>query len=111
MRLHPDDIEAVAVRVVELLREEQLTTPGHVDAAELAKRLGRSRDWVYEHADELGALRTDGKRSRLLFDPAEAVARMRRKSVKPEPPKPARPRTRRTTSGVELLPIGGGRAA
>jgi hypothetical protein len=108
--MHPHDIDAVAICVVELLREERLVKPAHVDAAELARRLGRSRDWVYEHADELGALRTDGKRSRLLFDVNEAVARMRREPPMPEPP-PAKRLTRRTTSGVELLPIGGSRAA
>jgi hypothetical protein len=111
MKLDAEDVETVASRVVELLREEQLTTSRLVDAAELASVLGRSRDFVYEHADQLGAYRFPGDKSRLMFDVQEAKARMRRQSEKPEATKPTKPRTRRTTSGVELLPIGGGRAA
>jgi hypothetical protein len=46
-----------------------------VDAATLAAELGVSRDWVYEHAAELGALRLgSGPRARLRFDPVAARA-------------------------------------
>lgn len=49
-----------------------------VDAATLAAELGCSRKWIYEHADELGALALgalgDGKRPRLRFDPVAARA-------------------------------------
>lgn len=46
-----------------------------VDAAALAAELGTSRDWVYEHADELGALRLgNGPKARLRFDPIVARA-------------------------------------
>jgi hypothetical protein len=39
-----------------------------LDANELAKRINRSRDYVYEHATALGALRLgDGPRPRLMF--------------------------------------------
>lgn len=42
-----------------------------VTAAELADLLAVSRDYVYEHADELGALRLgSGPKARLRFDPA-----------------------------------------
>jgi hypothetical protein len=44
-------IEAVARRVVELL-EQQPGAPCLVDAAELARSLGVTRDWVYRHATE-----------------------------------------------------------
>jgi len=46
-----------------------------VDAATLAATLGVSRDFVYEHADELGALRLgNGPRARLRFDVERAIA-------------------------------------
>lgn len=46
-----------------------------VDAATLAVELGVSRDWVYEHAHELGALRLgSGPKARLRFDPLAARA-------------------------------------
>jgi hypothetical protein len=44
-----------------------------VDAAELARELGTSRKWVYEHADELGAVALgSGPKPRLRFDPVAA---------------------------------------
>lgn len=44
-----------------------------IDASALAVELGVSRDWVYEHATELGALRLgSGPKARLRFDPAVA---------------------------------------
>jgi hypothetical protein len=85
-------------------------TPGAraplVDAATIATELGVSRDYVYEHAAELGALRLGGgKRARLRFDPATARAALSRyvseqsladsPSVGGEPAPPA-PRRRRS---------------
>ncbi len=62
-------VEPVAQRVVELLREEGQAT-GRMSAADVAQLLGRSRDWVYAHAEELGAVRLgDGARPRLAFHP------------------------------------------
>jgi hypothetical protein len=41
-----------------------------VDATELARLLGVSRAFIYEHADALGAMRLGtGKKARLRFDP------------------------------------------
>ena len=75
VRLCPADIEAIARRVVELQREQggqavgELLTP-----AEVARRFGVSRAWVYSRADELGVIRLgDGRKPRLRFD-AGAVA-------------------------------------
>lgn len=63
-------VEQVAERVVELLRDDAPL----LDAAAVARRLGRSREWVYRHATELGAVQLgDGERPRLGFPPA-AVA-------------------------------------
>ena len=40
-----------------------------IDAATLARELNVSRTWVYDHADELGAIPLGaGERPRLLFD-------------------------------------------
>jgi hypothetical protein len=63
-------VDAVAVRVVELMRHG--STPEHgrlMDAATLAAELGVTRSWVYEHRDELGAVRLGtGTKPRLRFD-------------------------------------------
>ena len=67
MRLSREDIEAivaavaptvaraVAERVLALIDEDQANEL--VDAAVLARVLGVDREWVYEHADQLGAIR------------------------------------------------------
>jgi predicted DNA-binding transcriptional regulator AlpA len=66
---------AIVARVVEILREEGLSprpseATAWLDAQEVAHRLGVSREWVYEHADELGAWRIGtGPRPRLRFPP------------------------------------------
>jgi hypothetical protein len=64
------EIEEIAQRVVALLDEAGLLAvpPRYVDAATLAAELGVERDWVYTHAEELGALRLGGPRGRLRFD-------------------------------------------
>lgn len=47
--------------------------PPLIDASALAAELGVSRDFIYEHAHELGALRLgNGPKARLRFDPAAA---------------------------------------
>lgn len=72
-----------------------------ISAAEVARRLGRSPDWVYAHADELGAIRLgDGPRPRLWFDPAEVKRRLAAPPTAPEPSKPRRPR-----SSAKLLEV------
>lgn len=77
VRLHPSDIEQIADRVAELLRDGSPTSQVRfVDAATLATTLGVDRAWVYEHADELGALRLGGPRGRLRFDMDNVRARL-----------------------------------
>jgi hypothetical protein len=79
-RLHPDDVEAIARRVAELLTTGVCTpapAAGLVDARTLAAALGVARSWVYEHSAELGAVRLgEGKRARLRFDLEAASAAM-----------------------------------
>lgn len=63
-------VEAVARRVVELMRDEGgSSSRGLVDAATLAAELGVTRSWIYEHRDELGAVQLGaGAKPRLRFD-------------------------------------------
>lgn len=78
LNLNAAAIEQIAQRVVELLREDNQTGPGrYVDAATLASELGVERDWVYAHAEELGALRLGGPNGRLRFDLLEVLEQLR----------------------------------
>jgi hypothetical protein len=66
--------DAISERVLAVFREggiQQARTPmAWLDAQEIAQQLGVSRDWAYEHADELGASRIGtGTRPRLRFPP------------------------------------------
>lgn len=63
-------MDAIAERVAELLRDDDAPAAHRlVSAAEIARELNVGRQWVYEHADELGARRLgDGPRARLRFD-------------------------------------------
>ena len=102
--------ERIARRVVALLRDDAPL----LDASEVARRSGHSRGWVYEHAEELGAIRTgNGSRSRLRF-PASCLDRLSagstsRRSV---PERPARepnlrPRRGKKAESDDFLPIRG----
>jgi hypothetical protein len=63
-------VDAIAKRVAERLRDDDAPTAHRlVSAAEVARELNVARQWVYEHAAELGARRLgDGPRGRLRFD-------------------------------------------
>ena len=80
-----------------------------MDASELARHLGVTRAWVYQHAGELGAVRVgSGPRARMRFDvqsAKEALGAGERLT-------PARPRTAKTRPpsspagrSAPLLPI------
>lgn len=76
--VHLDDasVEAIARRVVELMGGGQ-GSEDWIDAAEAARRFSLSRDYVYEHADALGAMRLgDGPKARLRFDPATVAEKL-----------------------------------
>jgi AraC-like DNA-binding protein len=114
IRLDPESVEAIAVRVAELLREEAPSDARLLPASEVARRFGLSRDYLYRHAEELGAVRVgDGKRPRLRFDPEVVAERLSARSIRRgSEPRKARPkakprRARRTgpRSGPALLPI------
>jgi hypothetical protein len=123
VQLSPESIQAVACRVVELLREATgapeppSAVGGLLTAAEVAHRFGVRRSWVYEHAAALGVMRLgEGPRPRLRFDTRTVADRLAARSTgegsrEPEAPdverkRPGRPR-RRTGASVELLPIRG----
>ncbi len=60
-------VDPLARRVVEVLHEQGLVQPRPkpkvwLDAAELAQQLGLTRAWVYQHASELGATRSETAR-------------------------------------------------
>jgi len=70
-----DEIRALAKAVADVLEERGLVGTaeprqgGVLKVADVAKLLGRSRPWVYEHAAELGAFRFgSGPRARIGFD-------------------------------------------
>lgn len=114
IRLDPQTIEAIARRVVEILERRGLQGRELVDAAELARRFGIERSWVYSHAIELGAVKLgSGAKPRLRFDP-QIVARALWKAGEgsaADPPARSGERADQPSvgggSGVTLLPIRG----
>jgi hypothetical protein len=111
-------VEAVARRVVELLRAEHRSPRERrlVDAATLAAELGVERSWVYAHRADLGAIQLgSGSKPRLRFDvdmARELLARSTsRESQTPQTPVAAgdssRRRRQRLGSSPDLLPIRG----
>ncbi len=66
--------DPVARRVIEMIKDEGgLPAPAAatwLNATEVAQLLHVTREWVYQHADELGAVRLGGgRRPRLRFRP------------------------------------------
>jgi hypothetical protein len=116
-------VEAVATRVVELLRPVLTDRPSTslVDAQTLAGVLGVTAEWVYDHAVELGVIRLgDGDRPRLRFEVSTALEALRARSAGSRSQESSPPATtpisagrRRSSAGTsdDLLPIRGRRAA
>ena len=104
--LHPELVDAVARRFLELVRREAAATgadpPDLLTVAEVAARLKMSPKWVYAHQRRLGVIKLgDGPKARLRFDP-RAVEELKRADVEPDltaapperPPKVKRSRRR-----------------
>lgn len=113
VELAPATIEAIATRIAELLRNgaDHAIAGSLIDAAELARRSGVSRTWIYQHAEELGAIKLGtGPKARLRFQP-EAVEHLTGLQSRPVElrSRAARTRTSRQPAleTVELLPITG----
>jgi hypothetical protein len=100
------DVDAIAARVVELLRPES-HVGHHVDTTALATMLGVSGDWVRAHAAELGAIRLgDGPKGALRFEVRRVRAALeQRRLARQRTTKTHRPRPTRRVAGVELLPL------
>lgn len=107
VHLDSASVEAVARRVVELIRGEE-GSKELIDAAEVARRFSLSRDYVYRHADDLGGVRLgSGPKPRLRFDPAKVAEALGGSSGVEPQPKRAAVRPVRNGRGVTLLPIRG----
>jgi hypothetical protein len=106
--LHPELIDAVARRFLELVHEVGTVTGRDPPArdlltvAEVAERLKMSPKWVYAHQRRLGVIKLgDGPKARLRFDP-RAVEELRQPDAWPDltaappeqPPKAKRSRRR-----------------
>lgn len=109
VQLAPESIEAIAQRVAELVRDPESVQ--FIDAVEVAHRFGVSRDYVYAHAEELGAVRVgQGARPRLRFDVKKVGERFGSVPRSREPQRENRSAVRRG-GDVELLPIKGDTSA
>ena len=107
--LTSDAIEQIAQRVAELLEERRgFSGEGLVDAGELARQLGVTRAWVYQHASELGGVRIgSGPRARLRFDVRGAKEALGSGRFPSRPVETPRHRVHSSTAGrsAALLPI------
>src|SRR5215213_7500582 len=90
----PAFVDAVARRVVDLLREEgelPATGPRLMTVAEVRKEFGVSADWLYANAEALGAIRLgSGPRARVRFDRATIATRLARIGSQDRDPRRAR---------------------
>jgi hypothetical protein len=108
-----DFVDAVARRVVELLRAEgvaALEGPRLLTVAAVSAEFGVSIDWVYANAMALGAIRLgSGPRARLRFDRATIMDRIAKvatnASRQRSSPRASRRRGTRETADGDLLPI------
>jgi hypothetical protein len=74
LSLHPEFVETVARRVLQLAATIDDAPQPHgqdlLTVAEVATRLRVNPSWVYAHQEELGAIRLgSGPKARLRFDP------------------------------------------
>ena len=109
----PGFVDAVARRVVELLREEGAVSregPRLLTVAAVSQEFGVSTDWVYANAGRLDAIRLgSGPRARLRFDRATIADRIGRVASHPARDRSSqggkRRRGTREGSDGDLLPI------
>ncbi len=99
--------DVIVERLVEAIKAERSIPQEHasvswLDAKAVADLLGVERDWVYEHADELGASRIgSGPRPRLRFPPGILDSR----SHTPARPGENREPAKRPSKPTGLIPI------
>jgi hypothetical protein len=105
-----DRLSAVLVqRVLDAIRAEGLIpraseAEAWLSAKDVAKRLRMSREWVYQHAEELGASRIgNGRRPRLRFPPRVVESR----DIQPASRRAAAGSTQAQVKTSGLIPIRG----
>lgn len=114
--LTPQAVEQVVTRVAQLLHRQQedrerqrVSEPtGMLTVSELAQHLHLNRAWVYEHADELGAIRVgNGPKARLRFDLHTAKTALGQQQAGPAPAgaKTRRPTRPSATDEAQLLEV------
>jgi hypothetical protein len=113
--LDDDRLEQLAQRVAQLVaaqlqppEPDPPVAPALLSAAQVSAWWGVDRNWVYDHADDLGVIRLgNGKRPRLRFDP-EHVQRALRKPSGNEANPTGSPMNKEKSP--RLLPIRGGQS-
>ncbi len=103
VELTPQTVEQIASRVAHLLRHQPTApaspppAPTWMTAKELAQHLKLNPAWVYEHAQELGAIRTGtGPKARIRFNPHTATQALKQHQRQPAQT-PAAPSRRTST--------------
>jgi hypothetical protein len=109
--LAEEQLDHLADLIAERLAKAIGAQQSLVDAATLAQQLGVSRATIYDHAEELRAVRIgSGARGRLRFDPAHVRQVLAEKDAQSAPPDANRPsargRTRRTPGRKRRRPSG-----
>jgi hypothetical protein len=106
VRLHPEDVQAIAETVADLLRLAAPVPHEHrwLSTEEVAAAFGRSSEWVREHAVELGGRKIGGVRAPWRF-PASCLEAPSEPAPRSRPPEPKAPRQRKRRSSVALLTI------
>ncbi len=111
-----NDARALAEALADVLTERGLVARSGdlqaarvLDAGQVALLLGRDRQWVYDHAIELGAFRYgNGPKARLGFDLADVERWKREHRLSRQPPqrvRPSRPnRQNAASAGARLIP-------
>lgn len=101
VELTPQTVEQIASRVAQLLHHQPPTqtspaaNPGWMTVKELAQHLKLNPAWVYEHATELGAIRTGtGPKARIRFD-LHTVTQALKDHQRPPTPAPGTPTRRK----------------
>lgn len=111
-----NDVRAVAEALADVLAERGLVVSAApapsarvLDASEVGLLLGRDRQWVYDHAADLGAFRYgDGPKARLGFDIATVERWKRERQIRRTAPRAATRRRRSQqgagNGGANLIP-------
>src|SRR4051794_23691516 len=117
MRLHPDDLTALADMIAERLAGQAVESSARalLDSRAVASHFGVTPEWVRENAERHGVIRPgDGPRPRLRFDPdrgGKALSARPRKGGSDPPQTPVAKRgpecraSRRSGNEPGLLPI------